>query len=70
MDMGSMQENMSGMVQTRAFHTTHMRSFTGVVSMVIPSKRAFSGRIEFIVEVDVLAAVVEVVAHVHFWRGT
>ena len=50
-----------------------------VISAVIPLKRAFSKRIQFvkgssgtwaIVEVVVLATVVEVVAHVRFRRGT
>jgi len=39
-------------------------SFTGVVSVVIPSKGAFSERFEFVEEVVVLATVVEVVVHI------
>ena len=58
--------------KTRASHTTHKHSFTGGRLGVIPSKRAFSGQIEFdegssgtraVVEVVVLATVVEVVVH-------
>ena len=61
----------SDMVQTRASHTTRIHS-RKVVSVVIPLKRAFSGRIEFdegssgtraVVEVVVLATIVEVVVH-------
>ena len=42
-----MQGSIRGMVQTRASHTSLMHSFTGGRLGVIPSKRAFSGRIEF-----------------------
>ena len=38
-------------VQTRASHTPHKHSFTGGHLGVIPSKRAFSGWKEFVVEV-------------------
>ena len=62
----------TGTVQTRASHTTCIRPRV-IVSAVIPLKRAFSERIKFVegssgtravVEVAVLAKIVEVVVHV------
>ena len=48
----------SGTAQARASHTSHMHSFTGGVSRVIPSKRVLSEGVrvdvEEVVEVDVL----------------
>ena len=60
-------------VQTYGTSHTTKHSFTGVVSAVIPSKRAFSERFEssrevvvhvaMVVEVVILVVVVEVVVH-------
>ena len=60
--------NLQGTIRTRSKHRVHliqhMHSVHGHHLGVIPSKRAFSERVEFVVEVvevDVLATVVEVV---------